>query len=408
MGSSRAASPRCLPTLRSHVGVATRALPGGFVAAIALSAREIEVEPFARSAAPGATLALKGRVGARFERSRIVVTSPRGATSDRATGVGFDVSLPLAERGVHQVEVLGDGPTGPVVLLNVPVYVGVAEPERFDESQRRSKDKSSEAAKRELVQLTNALRSAASLGAVELDEELSRVAQAHSDDMRAHSFMGHVSPTTGDVSARLKAAAVPVGEAGENVAFVTSAAEAHRGFVGSPGHRAVLLGDRYTHVGIGVTPDGNGSIYVTEVFARRFAPIELATAPATLLETLNAVRASNGLKPLVANARLASDAAAAADKGHGADPPEPVAMGAASKGRSRWPAALAARNGCVWAARVRELDELTKLPLAVDPGAEQVGFGVAAFGDGEGPSHEVLVVVSAIARKGAGLDCRGR
>ena len=36
---------------------------------------------------------------------------------------------------------------------------------------------------------------------------------------------------------------------------------------GSPGHRANMLGD-YTHVGIGVWMDSNGTIWTAHVFAR--------------------------------------------------------------------------------------------------------------------------------------------
>lgn len=53
---------------------------------------------------------------------------------------------------------------------------------------------------------------------------------------------------------------------GENVAYAPSPARAHELLMNSPGHRANILGTRYTHVGVGVVNSG-GTYWVAQVFA---------------------------------------------------------------------------------------------------------------------------------------------
>jgi hypothetical protein len=53
---------------------------------------------------------------------------------------------------------------------------------------------------------------------------------------------------------------------GENVAYASSPARAHELLMNSPGHRANILGTRYTHVGVGVVNSG-GTYWVAQVFA---------------------------------------------------------------------------------------------------------------------------------------------
>src|SRR4029077_16560380 len=127
-----------------------------------------------------------------------------------------DVSLPLATPGIYQVEVMGDGVTGPVVLANVPVYVGVPEPD-LARSGAGARPDAGDAAERMLA-LLNQARVQARLAPLAPDPELRAIALAHSQDMVAGHFFGHVSPTTGTVEDRLRRAAVVVSVAGENVA----------------------------------------------------------------------------------------------------------------------------------------------------------------------------------------------
>jgi uncharacterized protein YkwD len=98
------------------------------------------------------------------------------------------------------------------------------------------------------------------------------VARRHAEDMRNHGFMGHLSPSTGDVGNRLRRAGYPYAFAAENISRSSSLWEAVESLMRSPGHRRNLLATEPTHAGIGVAiadgADGRRIYFVTQVFAR--------------------------------------------------------------------------------------------------------------------------------------------
>jgi uncharacterized protein YkwD len=71
----------------------------------------------------------------------------------------------------------------------------------------------------------------------------------------------------GDVRQRLANDGFAPGEVGENVAHAATLALAHRALWSSPSHRSNLLGTRFARLGVGVTHDADGSVWVTELFA---------------------------------------------------------------------------------------------------------------------------------------------
>ena len=117
----------------------------------------------------------------------------------------------------------------------------------------------------------NAMRIAASLAPLERDERLDAAARTHSADMAWHAMLDHVSPRTGDPSARARAAGVTATVLAENIAMAGDPIEAHRRLVASEAHRANILSPRYTHIGISVVESESG-VYVTEVFAQLEPP----------------------------------------------------------------------------------------------------------------------------------------
>jgi uncharacterized protein YkwD len=85
--------------------------------------------------------------------------------------------------------------------------------------------------------------------------------------MRRH---GHAVHDAGDGSPdeRVRAAGVTVSLVGENVARAASATLAHRALWASPSHRSNLLEPNYQVVGIGVVRDEDGTVWVSELFAK--------------------------------------------------------------------------------------------------------------------------------------------
>ena len=99
------------------------------VAVVVFGRMEVSLDPFPRRFRPGEVCRLRGEVAARYEHARVYLTRPDGKVDETPlSGRPIDVSLPLLRPGVYRVEVMSDGATGPVVLANVPIYVGVDEP----------------------------------------------------------------------------------------------------------------------------------------------------------------------------------------------------------------------------------------------------------------------------------------
>jgi len=90
--------------------------------------------------------------------------------------------------------------------------------------------------------------------------------------METHHFVAHVSPRSGAATDRIKRARIATLAVLENVARAYSVDEAHEGLMSSPGHRANILSEDATHVGVGVELGapvaGRPQIYVTQLFAK--------------------------------------------------------------------------------------------------------------------------------------------
>lgn len=116
--------------------------------------------------------------------------------------------------------------------------------------------------------LLNQDRSRYGLASLPLDSELSRLARLKSCDMRDNHYFAHTSPTYGSAAAMLTSFGYAFRGVGENIAHHATVEKAQAAFMSSSGHRTNILGSQWTKVGIGVCVDGNGFVYVTQLFAR--------------------------------------------------------------------------------------------------------------------------------------------
>lgn len=112
----------------------------------------------------------------------------------------------------------------------------------------------------------NQMRSAAGVGTLARDARLDAAAQAHSADMAANDMLEHVSPRTGDPTARVAAAGLASVQVAENIALNADVLAAHAALVSSDAHRANLMNPALTHIGIAAARSSRG-VYVTQVFA---------------------------------------------------------------------------------------------------------------------------------------------
>jgi uncharacterized protein YkwD len=225
---------------------------------VALVERAIELEPIPVALPAKGELELKGKLLGKRHEPRIERVDPDGQWTRLPAVVGNDGSVRAdircdAGNGAYQVEVLADGKLGPEVVANFKVFCGVDRPSEIRFGYERLGPKVTTAdVVRGNFDLLNAEREARGLSILAWDDRAATVAKAHSEDMLANDFVGHVSQRTGDAGARFERAGITGIVVRENVARGYGPKGIHESLMNSPGHRANLLAADVTHVGIGV------------------------------------------------------------------------------------------------------------------------------------------------------------
>lgn len=270
----------------------------------------VAMDPVPSSLSPRDRVAIRGRlVGARRNPS-IEVVDPGGRGATLPTSVSLDGSfagqLECAARGVYQVEVMAEGAHGPEVAANFPVFCASAVPTRVRvELERIDAGVDAQSIARANFTHLNEERKRRGLAPLSWDDRAAQVARAHSDDMMRSGYVGHVSPRTGDVSARFERARITGAVIRENVALGYGPKGVHDSLMSSPGHRVNLLARDVTHVGIGVVigprdpevPGAPRPLYVTQNFFKKpgaGAPRDAQMAP-TVRARVDGARQQRGL-----------------------------------------------------------------------------------------------------------------
>lgn len=116
-----------------------------------------------------------------------------------------------------------------------------------------------------VIEGVNAFRARHGLGPLRRDPLLDRAAQAHSRDMLARDFVGHIAPGGSEPIDRALLAGYRAGRIAENLtAGPQSAAEAVREWIESRPHREAMLVGEFEDVGVGYVfapNDTGGAVY---------------------------------------------------------------------------------------------------------------------------------------------------
>jgi uncharacterized protein YkwD len=118
----------------------------------------------------------------------------------------------------------------------------------------------------EMLLLVNAERKKQGLKLLDIDEELKKVARAHSADMLTRGYFSHMTPEGKDPFHRMKKAGITYIHAGENLAYASTLAEAHKGLMNSPSHRAAILNKTFGRIGIGIVDGGKNGLMISQEF----------------------------------------------------------------------------------------------------------------------------------------------
>jgi uncharacterized protein YkwD len=392
----------------ARYGVGAYAAGGTETVALAFSTSDVTLEPIPKRFGNGEVLRLRGALDARFERAHVALTLPGGLVAhfDEPSAT-LDVSLHFVEEGVHRVEVLGDGPSGPVVVANFPVYVGVAEPEPELLRVPRRGTLTPEVVEDRMLGLMNEARARAGLSPLLPDPELAEVARAHSGDMAENGFFGHVSPNTGSPSDRVKRASLALTTWGENVGQGGNADEVHAGLWSSPAHRSVMLASQFSHVGIGavVRPSAEGDVLVvTQLFGKRPGAAVATFTGSDVVSLATRLRAMRGLRMLPVDDAFSSAATAWEKARANADAERALAaafqqLKAASKAPKAKPDARAERAApsplrvCAIELSVSSASQAASVPNLVAGDLRRVGVGVVAPSEKTGDATRVLLLL---------------
>jgi uncharacterized protein YkwD len=345
-------------------------------AAVVFGAVEISLQPFARHLSLTDKVDLHGEVSPRYSFAHVYLTKTDGSVEERRMpSRKIEASFSFSTPGIYQLEVMGDGATGPVIVCNVPLFVGVEETKMAVSSGSTTSPAEGEA---RMLVLLNQSRQTAGLGPLQLDAELREIALAHSTDMVDHDFFGHVSPTTGAPDARVRRSGALLIESGENIAQTGNAESAHDGLMASPGHRANMLGPRYTHVGIAAVSTDAKQLAFTLIFGRRPNPATMPRTAEQVEAAFLALRRKKGLSQPTSDPIYRVSVVAGIEAYVDASTPTPAiavkAYDAALKRevertRSSRPAVCSLVN------ELLELEQLEQVPILLAPGLRKDSHG---------------------------------
>lgn len=121
----------------------------------------------------------------------------------------------------------------------------------------------------EVLRLVNEQRAQNGLAALTLSDKLCELATLKAEDMVANGYFDHTSPTYGSPFEMMRQFGVTFSSAAENIAYGQRTPEqVMTAWMNSSGHRANILGQSYTEIGIGIATDSNGRLYWVQMFRR--------------------------------------------------------------------------------------------------------------------------------------------
>ncbi len=291
---------------------------------VALLEPAVRMESVPKRVGQGREVKVGGRLLGGRSQPSVEVVDPDGVWTTVPTLTGddnmFSAVVRCQKQGAYQVELLVEGEHGPEVAANFPLYCASSPPLVLDvELERVGPGVTADQIARVNFDYLNVERTQRGLPALSWDRKASKVALAHSRDMYRSGFVGHRSPTTGDVTERFKRARMRGTVIRENVARGYGPKQIHQSFMRSPGHRVNMLASDVTHVGIGVVvgkAESDASAARRSLFATQnfFRDPEAAAAAQgdpvmALRKRVDAARKAGGMSPVTWHEKLGRVAA---------------------------------------------------------------------------------------------------
>jgi uncharacterized YkwD family protein len=133
------------------------------------------------------------------------------------------------------------------------------------QSLNNGEEYSGSSEEKQFLDLTNAERKKAGLGALKINKALMRMAHEKAQDIVANNYFSHTSPVFGSPFDMIMAWQIAFRAAGENIVGISTVTDGLIALMDSPGHRMNILNNQYTEIGVGVVEGGPyGRILVQE------------------------------------------------------------------------------------------------------------------------------------------------
>jgi uncharacterized protein YkwD len=255
---------------RCGIGAAHLADGREVISVIAVDALA-DLDPIPVRARLGQWVTIRATLLEAAQEAEVVVLGPRGVPRTIPTtlhGSEIRASFAADHAGAWKVQVLPTFASGPRPVLEAMLFVDQAPPDAFqaltvpgEDGARPGDDPASQ-----LYAMLDRARELEGLPKLERLEALEVAASIHAKAMMESLTLAH-DVGVGNPAVRLQALGLAPSLAGENVARAVSVTRSHRALWESPSHRSNLLHPGFTHVGIGVAEDADGSFWVCEVFA---------------------------------------------------------------------------------------------------------------------------------------------
>lgn len=144
------------------------------------------------------------------------------------------------------------------------------EPNSSGQNQNQQSDSTILSAdEQKMLNLVNAERTSRGLNPLQVDPQLVKLARLKSQDMINKGYFSHQSPTYGSPFEMMRNYGVNYRMAGENLAGAPTVERAHDSLMNSSGHRANILRQQFTHVGIGIVNGGPYGKMFTQMFIQK-------------------------------------------------------------------------------------------------------------------------------------------
>jgi uncharacterized protein YkwD len=144
----------------------------------------------------------------------------------------------------------------------------------------------------QVIEQTNQVRQGQGLPALKYNANLAQAAQAKGQDMLANQYWAHTSPAGKQPWSFMSAAGYRYQVAGENLARdFSNTADMIQAWLASPTHRANVLNNRYSEIGVAVLPGALGGYETTLVVQMFGSPKAAAVTVKQQGDTLVAVEA---------------------------------------------------------------------------------------------------------------------